>query len=148
MKILKQIITYSFIGIGIGSLMNYFIAIFFFPNSNPLGVPSFVQLFSSVSQATAVQLFIFALLGVLQGFASSLFKNEKLSLLTTSLIHYLFIVLPLLLAGSYLHWFYMTWKYFVFSFLLVSIIYILIYLFCYFENKKNIQKINKKLHQI
>lgn len=45
MKILKQIITYSFIGIGIGSLMNYFIAIFFFPNSNPLGVPSFVQLF-------------------------------------------------------------------------------------------------------
>ena len=105
-------------------------------------------LFSSVSQATAVQLFIFALLGVLQGFASSLFKNEKLSLLTTSLIHYLFIVLPLLLAGSYLHWFYMTRKYFVFSFLLVSIIYILIYLFCYFENKKNIQKINKKLHQI
>ena len=112
MKILKQIITYSFIGIGIGSLMNYFIAIFFFFIFNPLGVPSFVQLFSSVSQATAVQLFIFALLGVLQGFASSLFKNEKLSLLTTSLIHYLFIVLPLLVAGAYLHWFY----FFPFSF--------------------------------
>ncbi|WP_057491125.1 DUF3021 domain-containing protein [Streptococcus orisasini] len=148
MKILKQIISYSFIGIGIGSVMNYVIAIFFFPNSNPLGVPSFVHHFSSASQATAVQLFIFALLGILQGFASDLFRNEKLSLLTTSLIHYLFIVLPLVLAGFYLHWFHMTWIYLAFFLFAVSIIYILIYLFCYFAHKKEIQKINNRLHQV
>ncbi|MGT2948496.1 DUF3021 domain-containing protein [Streptococcus devriesei] len=148
MKIAKHIISYAFIGMGIGSFINCLITTLFFPNSSSLGIPSFTHMFSSASQAGAVQLLIFALLGILQGAAGRLFKNERLSLLSATAIHYFLILIPLVLSGIYLHWFKMAWASFGLFLLLASIIYSFIYLFLYLTQKKDVQEINKRLSQI
>ncbi|EJN94673.1 DUF3021 domain-containing protein [Streptococcus ratti] len=148
MKTLKYIIRNAFIGMGIGSLVNCLITIFFFPNSKSLGIPSFTQMFSSSSKASAVQLLIFASLGILQGAASRLFENERLSLLAASAIHYFLILLPLMVSGVYLHWFAIAWSSFVQFLLLASVIYCFIYLFFYLVHKKDIEEINKRLKQL
>ncbi|MGT2925236.1 DUF3021 domain-containing protein [Streptococcus caviae] len=148
MKTLKYIIRNAFIGMGIGSLVSCLITIFFFQNSNSLGIPSFTQMFSSNSQASAVQLLIFAALGILQGAANKLFKNERLSLLAATAMHYFLILIPLMLSGIYLHWFAIAWSSFVPFLLFVSVIYCFIYLFLYLMHKKDIEKINRRLKQL
>ncbi|QWQ39074.1 DUF3021 domain-containing protein [Gemella sp. zg-570] len=144
MKILKEIILYSIIGIGFGTLLHYIITTFILDYSFSPVVPNFASKFNNIDTAVGLQLLVFALIGVSQGFARNIFKQDNY-LFRQSIIHYFLITLPLLLGGYYLHWFELDLKKLLRFLIFVSLIYFILFLIFYFSTKKKIDEINKKL---
>lgn len=147
MNIFKRIMTSAFIGIGLGTLINYIFVLIIGRGFSP-AVPSFLAQFSSETTGIGTQLFIFALLGIIQGNASIIFSyldHRKSSLLAISCLHYCIIVLPLLLSAWYLRWFQASFQSFLGMLVLISLIYGVIYLVNYLTIKRDILSINNKL---
>ena len=109
------------------------------------GVPEFLDSFSNTNKAMIVQTIIFIVLGILQGFASEIFKNvDEQNFKTIFLKHYLLIMLPLLLAGYYLKWF-VGLKTLMLMLVFSSFLYAVIALVSYLSVRNDIKKINSKL---
>ena len=104
MKLLKKMVAFGLMGIGIGSILS--LAFSLIHGEYAPGVPEFLDSFSNTNKAMIVQTIMFIVLGILQGFASEIFKNvDEQNFKTIFLKHYLLIMFPLLLAGYYLKWF-------------------------------------------
>jgi len=101
MKLFRKMVVFSLIGVGIGSILSLVFSLIH--GEYAPGVPEFLDGFSNTNKAMIVQTIIFIVLGILQGFASEIFKNvDEQNFKTIFLKHYLLIMLPLLLAGYYL----------------------------------------------
>ncbi|MEX2804723.1 DUF3021 domain-containing protein [Streptococcus sp. H31] len=148
MKLLKQIIPSAFIGVGIGTLINFMFALVTGSDFS-FGLPAFVEQFHSETFAAGLQIIIFALLGISQGLASNIFTlaHYKQNLLAISILHYLLIVFPLLTAAWYLRWFSASWPALLALLLSVSFTYLLIYIFNYLLIRKDILAINQELRE-
>ncbi|AXQ79602.1 DUF3021 domain-containing protein [Streptococcus chenjunshii] len=148
MKLLKQIIPSAFIGMGIGTLVN-FMFVLVTGRDFSFGLPAFIDQFPSETVAAGLQLIIFAVLGISQGLAGNLFTiaHYKQNLLVISILHYLLIIFPLLSAAWYLRWFSASWLAFLALLLSVSFTYLLIYTFNYLMIKRDILSINQKLKE-
>ncbi|MGT2929195.1 DUF3021 domain-containing protein [Streptococcus dentasini] len=146
MRMIKKGIVGALIGIGAGELIS-FLAVVLVGKGYAPAVPSFIQEFDTITQAVGVQLLIFAVLGCVQGMASFLFQSvrDKQGLLFITSLHYGLVVLPLLAAGWYLHWFSLTWLSFAGMFLSISLVYTLIFLINYLSVRRDIGRINAKL---
>ncbi|AND80174.1 DUF3021 domain-containing protein [Streptococcus pantholopis] len=148
MKHLKQIIPSAFIGVGIGTFVN-FMFVLVTGSDFSFGLPAFIEQFHSETLAAGLQICIFALLGISQGLASNVFKHAhyKQNLLAISILHYLLIVFPLLTAAWYLRWFSASWLAFLALLLSVSFTYLLVYIFNYLLIRKDILAINQELRE-
>lgn len=143
---LKTYLCYALIGIGIGNLIPLLVATISH-NDYQVGTTEFLAQFDSLNQAVLVQFSLYALLGLLQGLTSKLLAKESNSLLKQFLLHYAFIIFPLVCVGAYLQWFRLTLADF-FNFLLcASIVYLIIGGIAYYHQKQIITKINQTLKQ-
>lgn len=143
MKLFKKIVAFSLMGIGIGSILSLAFSLIH-GNYSP-GVPEFLESFSNTNKAMIVQTIIFTILGILQGFASEIFKNvDEQNFKTVFLKHYLLIMFPLLLAGYYLKWF-VGLKTLILMVVFSSFLYAVIALVSYLSVRNDIKKINSKL---
>lgn len=144
MKLFRKIMAYGLIGIGIGNVTVLIFSLIY--GDYILGTPEFLSNVGSANKAAVIQTVIYALLGVIQGVASEIMKNtEQAGLVKSSLIHYLLVIVPLLLAGYYLRWFNSVstlLAMLVFS----SLVYVVIWAISYLSIKNDIQKINSKLN--
>ncbi|MBF0713359.1 DUF3021 domain-containing protein [Gemella sp. GH3] len=148
MKIINQIFTiikFAFIGVGWGSIIHYITNVSIHNEFSPT-VPSFATKFDNLSKAVGVQLLLFALLGILQGYSGYIFEKENISLLTRAIIHYLFILVPLFIVGNILHWFHFTQKSLISFFIISTGIYFIIFTILYFVERRKIITINQKLN--
>ena len=136
-------VVFSLIGVGIGSILSLVFSLIH--GEYTPGVPEFLDSFSNTNKAMIVQTIIFIVLGILQGFASEIFKNvDEQNFKTIFLKHYLLIMLPLLLAGYYLKWF-VGLKTLMLMLVFSSFLYALIALVSYLSVRNDIKKINSKL---
>ena len=143
MKLLKKMVAFGLMGIGIGSILS--LAFSLIHGEYAPGVPEFLDSFSNTNKAMIVQTIIFIVLGILQGFASEIFKNvDEQNFKTIFLKHYLLIIFPLLLAGYYLKWF-VGLKTLILMVVFSSFLYSLIALVSYLSVRNDIKKINSKL---
>lgn len=143
MKLLKKMVAFGLMGIGIGSILS--LAFSLIHGEYAPGVPEFLDSFSNTNKAMIVQTIIFIVLGILQGFASEIFKNvDEENFKTIFLKHYLLIIFPLLLAGYYLKWF-VGLKTLILMVVFSSFLYALIALVSYLSVRNDIKKINSKL---
>ena len=143
MKLLKKMVAFGLMGIGIGSILS--LAFSLIHGEYAQGVPEFLDSFSNTNKAMIVQTIIFIVLGILQGFASEIFKNvDEQNFKTIFLKHYLLIIFPLLLAGYYLKWF-VGLKTLILMVVFSSFLYALIALVSYLSVRNDIKKINSKL---
>ena len=143
MKLLKKMVAFGLMGIGIGSILS--LAFSLIHGEYAPGVPEFLDSFSNTNKAMIVQTIIFIVLGILQGFASEIFKNvDEQNFKTIFLKHYLLIMFPLLLAGYYLKWF-VGLKTLILMVVFSSFLYSLIALVSYLSVRNDIKKINRKL---
>ena len=143
MKLFRKMVVFSLIGVGIGSILSLVFSLIHGEYSP--GVPEFLDSFSNTNKAMIVQTIIFIVLGILQGFASEIFKNvDEQNFKTIFLKHYLLIMLPLLLAGYYLKWF-VGLKTLMLMLVFSSFLYALIALVSYLSVRNDIKKINSKL---
>ena len=143
MKLLKKMVAFGLMGIGIGSILS--LAFSLIHGDYSPGIPEFLESFSNTNKAMIVQTIIFIVLGILQGFASEIFKNvDEENFKTIFLKHYLLIIFPLLLAGYYLKWF-VGLKTLILMVVFSSFLYALIALVSYLSVRNDIKKINSKL---
>lgn len=143
MKLFRKIVVFSLIGVGIGSILSLVFSLIHGEYSP--GVPEFLDSFSNTNNAMTVQTIIFIVLGILQGFASEIFKNaDEQNFKMIFLKHYLLIMLPLLLAGYYLKWF-VGLKTLIMMLVFSSFLYAVIALVSYLSVRNDIKKINSKL---
>ena len=143
MKLFRKMVVFSLIGVGIGSILSLVFSLIH--GEYTPGVPEFLDSFSNTNKAMIVQTIIFIVLGILQGFASEIFKNvDEQNFKTIFLKHYLLIMLPLLLAGYYLKWF-VGLKTLMLMLVFSSFLYALIALVSYLSVRNDIKKINSKL---
>lgn len=143
MKLLKKMVAFGLMGIGIGSILS--LAFSLIHGEYAPGVPEFLDSFSNTNKAMIVQTIMFIVLGILQGFASEIFKNvDEQNFKTIFLKHYLLIMFPLLLAGYYLKWF-VGLKTLILMVVFSSFLYSLIALVSYLSVRNDIKKINRKL---
>lgn len=145
MKVLKKMLVYALMGLGMGSLATYLASLVVGRGFSP-AVPAFMEQFQSDISAVGVQLVIFAGLGMAQGMAGSVFHQaEKYSLLWLTCLHYSLIVVPLLVAGWYLRWFQFSVTSLLGMLVFISFLYVAIYVFNYVMIKRDIGAINTKL---
>ena len=143
MRLFKKMVAFGLMGIGIGSILS--LAFSLIHGDYSPGVPEFLDGFSNTNKAMIVQTIIFIVLGILQGFASEIFKNvDEQNFKTIFLKHYLLIMLPLLLAGYYLKWF-VGLKTLILMLVFSSFLYAVIALVSYLSVRNDIKKINSKL---
>ena len=143
MKLLKKMVAFGLMGIGIGSILS--LAFSLIHGDYSPGVPEFLESFSNTNKAMIAQTIIFIVLGILQGFSSGIFKNVgEQNFKMIFLKHYLLIILPLLLAGYYLKWF-AELKTLILMIVFSSFLYGVIALMSYLSVKNDIKKINGKL---
>ena len=143
MKLFRKMVVFSLIGVGIGSILSLVFSLIHGEYSP--GVPEFLDSFSNTNNAMTVQTIIFIVLGILQGFASEIFKNvDEKNFKMIFLKHYLLIMLPLLLAGYYLKWF-VGLKTLMLMLVFSSFLYAVIALVSYLSVRNDIKKINSKL---
>ena len=143
MKLFRKMVVFSLIGVGIGSILSLVFSLIH--GEYAPGVTEFLDGFSNTNKAMIVQTIIFIVLGILQGFASEIFKNvDEQNFKTIFLKHYLLIMLPLLLAGYYLKWF-VGLKTLMLMLVFSSFLYALIALVSYLSVRNDIKKINSKL---
>ena len=143
MKLFKKMVAFGLMGIGIGSILS--LAFSLIHGDYSPGVPEFLESFSNTNKAMIVQTIMFIVLGILQGFASEIFKNvDEQNFKTIFLKHYLLIMFPLLLAGYYLKWF-VGLKTLILMVVFSSFLYALIALVSYLSVRNDIKKINRKL---
>lgn len=148
MKIINYIITtikYAFIGVGWGTLIHYITTILINKGFYPT-VPSFAHKFDNLSNAVGVQLLLFAILGILQGYSSYIFRKENISLSARTIAHFFLILVPLWIVGIILHWFSFSKTSMIIFFLTFTILYIIFYTLTYINEKRKIELINKKLN--
>ena len=143
MRLFKKMVAFGLMGIGIGSILS--LAFSLIHGEYAPGVPEFLDSFSNTNKAMIVQTIMFIVLGILQGFASEIFKNvDEQNFKTIFLKHYLLIMFPLLLAGYYLKWF-VGLKTLILMVVFSSFLYSLIALVSYLSVRNDIKKINRKL---
>ncbi len=91
MKLFRKMVVFSLIGVGIGSILSLVFSLIH--GEYAPGVPEFLDGFSNTNKAMIVQTIIFIVLGILQGFASEIFKNvDEQNFKTIFLKHYLQII--------------------------------------------------------
>lgn len=139
MKTLKNIIIYVLIGIGLGNFF-HLLSLNLSSENYISTFPTFKEMFASELSAVTTQNIIYAIIGVIQGFASKIFRTNY-GLLLQTVVHYLVIALPLILLYS----FFLGGSSLITILTTINFIYILVYIFMYLHNKNKINKINAKL---
>ena len=146
MKYIKKILGSALIGVGIGSVISL-VMVYIFSNTYHPGVPSFLEKFSDVRDAVAVEFLVYALIGIISGLSGFLYqdiKENQIFIRTT--IHYFIVIITVVTAGWYLHWGGINSISRVISVLIIAtIIYFIIWGLEYLQIKKNINEINKHL---
>lgn len=142
MKHLIKITSGAFIGIGIGFTLNLLVS-YFYGVYSP-GVPSFLNQFDTTLIAVSIQMLIYMALGIIQSYSVNIMNNQKRSLLSNTIIHFLVVVLPLLLASYLLHWSNNLLG-LVSVAIFISIVYALIWAIMYLNIRSDIKKINHNI---
>ncbi|MDO4814026.1 MAG: DUF3021 family protein [Gemella sp.] len=139
MKFIKQFIIYSLLGIGLGN--------FFHLLSHNLSATDYVtsfspfrEMFSTELAAINAQNILYAVVGIIQGFSSNIFKTDK-NLLVQTLSHYSIILTSLILLNLFI----LGGSSLIIILTTVNSIYIIVYIFMYLYRKYEIKKINSKL---
>lgn len=138
-KIFSGILT----GLGIGYLSTIIISVLinkgtYFPSTVTTGEVSL--------NTIMIQAVLMALLGVIGTLSADIYKIEKYSLLTKSLIQFVVIIGSVLLVGVLVGWI-KTLGAAVSSFIIASIIFIIIWIIMSLIMKNEISQINQKLEK-
>ena len=145
MKYIKNILCGALMGVGIGSIITLAMA-YSYTNGYYPGVPSFLEKFSDIRTAVAIQFLVYALLGITQMMAGQLYKNINASqLFLRTIIHYFIVVISVVLAAWYLHWGPNTLGKIISMVAMITIIYFIIWIVEYLQIKRTIDKINRHL---
>ncbi|MCO6527616.1 MAG: DUF3021 domain-containing protein [Lactobacillus sp.] len=143
-KILKLALWSAPIGVNIG-IFSYLI---FSPSFNPFSsLSNFERFFQHSVSVNLVDLFIWALIGIIFGCSSLIFKIEYWSITKQTLVHfcttYFSFILVTVLAG----WFKLTQQTILITTLEFIIIYFIIWSFSMLRAQLIVKSLNKKLHQ-
>lgn len=144
MKQLKRMVSGGFIGIGIGHTVNLIFSAVM--GSYSPGVPSFIQQFDSELMAVTMITLVYLILGILQQYASLIMENEVRSLLVNTMLHYIMVVLPVLLAAYFLHWT-RSLTGLISIGVLTSLVYAGIWIIIYQSIRREILKINESIKE-
>lgn len=148
----KKIATRGIIGaaggIAIGVIFEMFFSVLLGGASQGTytpGVSSYLAQFPNELTAVVVARLIYALLGAIDSVASLIFENERLSILSASLLHLVVIMGATLFAGWILHWWDVSTALgFSLVFLLV---YAVIWIAIYLVIRKQIKAANEHLRE-
>lgn len=145
MKKVMKIFVAALTGIGIGSLIECVLTVFY--GSLIIGTPQFMAAHESVVFVRVVQTILYAGFGVVSELASSLYDRDGESLLKRTTVHIVVIFLYFLATGWYLKWF--TNLYAVLaSVAIFFVIYALIWILIYRSKKREIDAVNEKLKKL
>ncbi len=142
-KIIKGFLIGTNIGIIISIIYNYALnTLFYSPASMDI-----VEKYGSNN--TMLLLFVLSgIIGVVSSLSSIIYKNEKRSLLASSLIHYLVVFITVSIVGIVLNWFEFNLISFLIFLLIFTAIYFIVWTIFYLISKKEIKKLNKEIKNI
>ena len=141
MKKLGNLLTSFLIGVGIGSLVELIVS--FFVGKITIGVPEYVMSQSSPVLAHFKSLMLYGGYGIVGTLAGSFYDKEKSSLLMATIINLAGLLIYHSFVGLYLKWFNLNTL--IQALITFTVIFFIIWLVIYFFEKKNIEKINKKI---
>ncbi|WP_067142805.1 DUF3021 family protein [Oceanivirga salmonicida] len=144
-EMIKRIFMGPFIGIGNGIIISL---IFNYINSSNIYYAtnlSFYNKFDNHLTPTVISFACFAIIGIISNLASMIYDIKNMSIFLKTLMHIFIIYLTVFIIGKYLHWFGGDIYSIILNFIIFSIIYLIIWVIFYLIEKKEIEKINKKL---
>lgn len=141
MKKLGNLLVSFLIGVGIGSLVELIVS--FFIGKITIGVPEYVMSQSSPVLAHFKSLMLYGGYGIVGNIAESFYDKEKTSLLAATVINLAGLLIYHSFVGLYLKWFNLNSL--IQALIVFTINFFIIWSIIYFFEKKNIEKINKKL---
>lgn len=141
MKKLGNLLVSFLIGVGIGSLVELIVS--FFIGKITIGVPEYVMSQTSPVLAHFKSLMLYGGYGIVGNIAGSFYDKEKSSLLMATIINLAGLLIYHSFVGLYLKWFNLNSL--IQALIVFTINFFIIWSIIYFFEKKNIEKINKKL---
>lgn len=140
-RMVNGLLICEFVLLVISLIMSYIFADGDFSLANP----SLIESSKSVFAANFLSICLSGLLGMVFGFASVVWEEEKLSILTRTIIHFLLTASTMVFVGYKLYWFQKS----SLSLAIFLGIYLLIYLVIWFVEytlaKRDIARLNEKL---
>ncbi len=109
------------------------------------GVPSFIAAFSSPHFAVLIERIIYAALGIASLISARIYDNEKYSLLFNTFRHISVMMLCVLLAGTYLHWWSSTPQELLGSLCVFFAVYALIWVCIYVRARRNMKILENEI---
>lgn len=144
MKHIKKLVSGGFIGIGIGQTINLIFSVM--KGSYSPGVPSFMLQFDSQLMAVLLLTLAYMVLGILQEYATPIMDNKGRSLLVNTILHFMVVVVPLLIAAYFLHWSRNLLGLISIG-VIISLAYVVIWVINYVSIRNEILKINQSLER-
>lgn len=141
MKKIGNLLVSFLIGVGIGSLVELIVS--FFIGKITIGVPEYVMSQTSQVLAHFKSLMLYGGYGIVGNIAGSFYDKEKTSLLAATVINLAGLLIYHSFVGLYLKWFNLNSL--IQALIVFTINFFIIWSIIYFFEKKNIEKINKKL---
>lgn len=141
MKKIGNLLVSFLIGVGIGSLVELIVS--FFIGKITIGVPEYVMSQTSPVLAHFKSLMLYGGYGIVGNIAGSFYDKEKTSLLAATVINLAGLLIYHSFVGLYLKWFNLNSL--IQALIVFTINFFIIWSIIYFFEKKNIEKINKKL---
>lgn len=141
MKKLGNLLVSFLIGVGIGSLVELIVS--FFIGKITIGVPEYIMSQTSPVLAHFKSLMLYGGYGVVGNIAGSFYDKENSSLLAATVINLAGLLIYHSFVGLYLKWFNLNTL--IQALIVFTINFFIIWSIIYFFEKKNIEKINKKL---
>lgn len=141
MKKLGNLLVSFLIGVGIGSLVELIVS--FFLGKITIGVPEYIMSQTSPVLAHFKSLMLYGGYGIVGTLAGSFYDKENSSLLMATIINLAGLLIYHSFVGLYLKWFNLNSL--IQALIIFTINFFIIWSIIYFFEKKNIEKINKKL---
>ncbi|WP_019132192.1 DUF3021 family protein [Peptoniphilus obesi] len=141
MKKIGNLLVSFLIGVGIGSLVELIVS--FFIGKITIGVPEYVMSQTSPVLAHFKSLMLYGGYGIVGTLSGSFYDKEKTSLLAATVINLASLLIYHSFVGLYLKWFNLNTL--IQALIVFTINFFIIWSIIYFFEKKNIEKINKKL---
>lgn len=146
-KLLQRLLFGACAGISIGVIIQTVISSLSNTTYVP-GVPSFLAKFQNIHTGVAIELILYALVGMFWclDFLYRRVEQGKMRLFTATLIHFLGGIVMLSIVGYILEWYKGILNLFLFI-LQATIIYFIIWTIIYLDKKRQIKIINDRLKQ-
>jgi len=130
-------------GVTIGVFVSLFVNVVLKTDYYSPATPKLVESLGS-NLATLVNFLLYGVIGIVSVFSTSIYSVESLSIFVKTILHFLVVQLGIFLVSLVLDW---VESYFIFVLPISIVIYIIIWLVIFFQQKRDIKSLNDGLKE-